>query len=236
MASARPRPGPLTRLRDRVRDPVRLRLWCVIANDGIIATAGILEGFAGAGATDRTLLLAAVTATMAGMLGVGGTEWVEASVEREAELDAIEEERRELAARPESELTDLVAYYEAKGLAPELARTVAEQLTAHDALAAQLDSEHGIREVTTRGETLFRGFSAAIAYGLGALIPLLVTFLAPIAVEAGAILVAVAISLTITSLITARAGGTHLARVLLRALAVGLGTLLASYAVGSIVF
>ncbi len=219
-----------------MQDPVRLRLWCVIANDGIIATAGILEGFAGAGATDRTLLLAAVSATVAGMLGVGGAEWVEASVEREAELDAIKEERLELTARPEAELADLVAHYEAKGLAPELARTVAEQLTAHDALAAQLDSEHGIREVTTVGETLFRGVSAAVAYGLGALIPLLVTFLAPVAVEAGAILVAVAISLTITSLITARAGGTHVARVLLRALAVGLGTLLASYALGRIVF
>jgi VIT1/CCC1 family predicted Fe2+/Mn2+ transporter len=215
---------------------VSLRLWCVIANDGIIATAGILEGFSGAGATDRTLLLAAVSATMAGMLGVGGTEWVEASVEREAQLDAIEEERLELAARPEAELADLVAHYEAKGLAPGLARTVAEQLTQHDALAAQLDSEHGIREVATVGETLFRSISAAIAFGLGALIPLLVTFLAPVAVEAGAILVAVAISLTVTSLITARAGRTRLSRILLRALAVGLGTLLVSYAVGRIVF
>ena len=88
----------------------------------------------------------------------------------------------------------------------------------------------------TVGETLFRGVSAAIAFGLGALIPLLVTFLAPVAVEAGAVLVFVAISLTITSLVTARAGGARLSRVLARALAVGLGTLLVSYAVGSIVF
>jgi VIT1/CCC1 family predicted Fe2+/Mn2+ transporter len=89
----------------------------------------------------------------------------------------------------------------------------------------------------TVGETLFRGVSAAIAFGLGALIPLLVTFLAPVAVEAGAVLVFVAISLTITSLVTARAGGARLSRVpRARALAVGLGTLLVSYAVGSIVF
>lgn len=236
MAIVRQGPGTLARIRDRLRDPVTLRIWCVIANDGIIATAGLLEGFAGAGATDRTLMLAAVSATIAGMLGVGGAEWVEASVEREAQLDAVEEERLEIAARPDSELGDLAAFYEAKGVAPDIARAVAEQLTAHDALAAQLDSEHGIREVTTVGETIFRGVSAAMAFGLGALIPLVITFVAPVAVEAGAILVAVAISLTVTSIITARAGRTRLSRILLRALAVGLGTLLVSYAVGSLVF
>jgi VIT1/CCC1 family predicted Fe2+/Mn2+ transporter len=236
MTTAARRPDPILRIRERLRDPMSLRLWCVIANDGIIATAGILEGFSGAGATDRTLLLAAATATVAGMLGVGGAEWVEASVEREAQLEAIDEERLELAARPDAELADLVAYYEAKGLAPELARAVAEQLTAHDALAAQLESEHGIREVATIGETLFRGISAAVAFGLGALIPLVITLVAPVAIEAWAILGAVAISLTVTSVITARAGGTRLSRTLLRALAVGLGTLLASYAVGRLVF
>lgn len=236
MASADRRPDTIARIRGRLRDPVSLRLWCVIANDGIIATAGILEGFSGAGATDRTLLLAAMSATVAGMLGVGGAEWVEASVEREAQLEAIDEERQEIATRPERELADLAAHYEAKGLTPEVARTVAEQLTARDPLAAQLDAEHGIREVTTVGETVFRGVSAAVAFGLGALIPLAITFFAPVAVEAWAIMVAVAISLTVTSVITSRTGGTRLSRTLVRALVVGLGTLLVSYAVGRIVF
>jgi len=235
MGTAAPR-GALGRVLDRVRDPLSLRHWCVIANDGIVATAGILEGFAGAGATDRTLLVAAVSATIAGMLGVGGAEWVEASVEREAQLELVEEERREIVARPEAELADLASHYEARGLAPDVARTVAEQLTARDALAAQLDSEHGIREVTSLGETVLAGVGGAAAYGVGAFVPLLITWLAPVAIEAWAILVTVAISLTVTSLVTARTGGARLSRVLVRSLAVGLGTVLVSYAVGRIVF
>jgi vacuolar iron transporter family protein len=71
------RPALLSSLRAAVTDRESLRSWTQVANDGIIATAGILEGFAGAGAGHRTLITAATTATIAGMLGVGGTEWAE---------------------------------------------------------------------------------------------------------------------------------------------------------------
>src|SRR5215831_13854931 len=141
------RPGPLGWLRTAVADRESRRSWTQVANDGIIATAGILEGFAGAGASDRTLITAATTATIVGMLSVGGAEWAEAAAEREAQLSAADEEAAEIARQPDVEHAELVVYYEAKGLTPQLAREVADQLMAHDAVDAQLESEHGILEI-----------------------------------------------------------------------------------------
>ncbi|MCA0251982.1 MAG: VIT1/CCC1 transporter family protein [Actinobacteria bacterium] len=229
-------PGRFAWLRERFTDRSSLLTWSIIANDGIIATAGLLEGFAGAGADDRVLLLAATAATIAGMLAVGGVEWMEASVEREAQLSLVAEEQREIDADPERELADLAAHYEGRGVSPELAIQVAEQLMAHDPLAAQLDSEHGIREITTVGDTVLTGIGGALAFGLGALIPLLITWMFPVGIEAVAIVVAVVISLSLTSVVTARLGETPLWRTLLRSLVVGVGTLLVSYVVGSLVF
>src|SRR5262245_26783551 len=90
--------GRLARVRAAVTDPNSLRSWSVVANDGIIATAGILEGFAGAGASHATMVTAATSATIAGMLSAGGSEWAEAAAEREAHLSAAEEEAADLAA------------------------------------------------------------------------------------------------------------------------------------------
>ncbi len=227
---------PPARVWDGLADRSKLLTWSIIANDGIIATAGLLEGFAGAGADDRVLLMAATAATLAGMLAVGGVEWMESSVEREAQLSLVAEEQREIDADPEQELADLAAHYEGRGLSPELAAQVAQQLMAHDPLAAQLDSEHGIREVTSARDTILAGIGGALAFGLGALIPLLITLLFPVGIEAPAIVVAVVISLSLTSVVTARLGETSLWRTLLRSLLVGVGTLLVSYAVGSLLF
>jgi VIT1/CCC1 family predicted Fe2+/Mn2+ transporter len=222
--------------RTRLSDPESLRLWHLVANDGIIATAGILEGFAGAGASHRSLLIAATVATIAGMLAAGGAEWVEAAGEREAQLTTAGEEAAALARDPEAERAELVAQYEARGLTPELAREVAHQLMAHDPLAAQLESEHGIRDVISTYDAVRTGVGSALAYALGAAIPLLITLVAPYEIERWAIAAAVMVSLILTSIVGARTGRTSLGRTLLRTLAVGAGTMLVSYAVGLLVF
>jgi VIT1/CCC1 family predicted Fe2+/Mn2+ transporter len=206
------RPAPLSWLRPAVADRESLRSRTQVANDGIIATAGILEGFAGAGATDRTLITAATTATIVAMLSVGGAEWAEAAAGREAQLTAAGEEAAEIARQPDVEHAELVAYYEAKGLTPPLARGVADQLMAHDALDAQLESEHGSLEIVSRGETVRAGIGSAIAYLFGAAIPLIITVVVPVAVESSLILVAVCVSLIGTSNIGARTGHMRLAR------------------------
>lgn len=230
------RPGLLSRLRAAVTDPESLRSWSVVANDGIIATAGILEGFAGAGASHATLVTAATSATVAGMLSAGGSEWAEAAAEREAHLTAAEEEQADLARQPEVELAELVAYYETKGLAPDLAREVAGQLMECDALDAQLESEHGILEVKSRGEVVRAGVGSAIAYALGAAVPLVITLTVRATAEAWAIFAAVLVSLTLTSIVGARTGRMNLRRTLTRTLAVGIWTMGVSYLVGKLIF
>jgi len=223
-------------LRAALADRESLRTWSVVASDGIIATAGILEGFAGAGASHRTLVTAATAATIAGMLAAGGSEWAQAAAEREAQLSAAEEEAAEIARQPDVELAELAAYYEEKGLTPELAREVAEQLMVHDALDAQLESEHGILDVISRTETVRVGIGSAFAYLLGAAIPLIVTLAAPVAVDGSLILAAVVLSLVVTSAVGARTGHIPLFRTLVRSLIVGLGTLGISYLIGRLVF
>lgn len=230
------RPAPLGWLRAAVADRESLRSWTQVANDGIIATAGILEGFAGAGASDRTLITAATTATIVGMLSVGGAEWAEAAAERDGQLTAAEEEAAEIARQPHVEHAEVVAYYEEKGLTPELAREVADQLMAHDPVDAQLESEHGIFEIMSRSETVRAGIGSAIAYLLGAAIPLIVTVVVPAAVESSLILAAVFVSLIVTSGIGARTGHMNLPRTLARALTVGLGTMAISYLAGNLIF
>src|SRR5262247_3308912 len=228
--------GWLAWVRAALADPNSLRSWSVVANDGIIATAGILEGFAGAGASHATLVTAATSATIAGMLSAGGSEWAEAAAEREAHLTAVEEETADRALQPDVELAELVAYYEAKGLGPELAREVAGELMARNALDAQLESEHGILEVKSRADVVRAGVGSAIAYALGAAIPLVITLTAPVTAEASVILVAVLVSLTVTSIVGARTGHMNLRRTLTRTLVVGVWTMGVSYLVGKLLF
>src|SRR5499426_2718980 len=106
---------------------------------------------------------------------------------------------------------------------------------ARDALDAQLESEHGILEVKSRADVVRAGVGSAVAYALGATIPLVITLTAPVTVEAWAIFVAALGSLTVTSIVGARTGRMNVWRTLTRTLAVGIWTLGASYLVGKLV-
>lgn len=223
---------PWQRVRAAVSDAASFRGWVVNANDGIIATAGLLQGFAGAGASDRLLLFAATAATIAGGLSAGGAEWAEVAAEREAEQRAAREESAELAADLQGEIEDLAAHWRAKGLTPETARKVAEELTAHDPVAAQLEAEYGIDELMAAAAPVWSGISSALAYMLGAFVPLLITWLVPVQTENTLIFAAVVVSLILTSFIAARAAHLDMRRVLVRSLVVGIGTMLVSYLAG----
>jgi VIT1/CCC1 family predicted Fe2+/Mn2+ transporter len=226
----------LTRLRLVATDPGSHRAWALAANDGVIATAGILEGLAGAGADDATLVLAGMAATVAGMFTAGGAKWSETAAEREAQLSAIEEERAEITRQPGAELADLTAYYEKKGLSPALAREVAVQLMRRSPLKAQLESDHGILGVISPADVMQASLGTAIAYALGAAVPLFITIAVPIRIEAWLVLAAVAVSLTFISFIGARAGQLNVVRTVARALVIGIGTVGVSYLVGMLAF
>ena len=221
--------------RERLGDRLRVALaspWPVDANDGIIATAGLLEGFAGAGATDAVLILAATAGTIAGSLSVGGAKWAEEAAQRDAELTLIAEERAQLEADPEDEVAELARYWVGKGLTAEVARQVAEQLSARDALGAQLAYEHGITAPTPLSAPAWSGMRSGLAFLLGALVPLLITIFVPVNIESWVILGAVIVSLVVTSVVAARTGRLPVSRTIARTLVVGIGTMAVSYLVG----
>jgi VIT1/CCC1 family predicted Fe2+/Mn2+ transporter len=220
----------------RALSSIRETSWAVDANDGIISTAGLLQGFAGAGAGDRLLLFTAVATLIAGGISAGGAKWAEVAAEREEEQRIADEEQHQLEADPQHELEELVAHWQEQGLAPDLAKQVAEQLTAHNALGAQLDAEYGIEELMPRTAPVLAGLKAMIAFMIGSAIPLTITFVAPVSIEGTAILIAVVISLVLTSLVAAAVGRLSARRMLVRTLVVGLGTMGVSYIAGLVFF
>lgn len=121
-----------------------VRKWVLDSNDGIISTTGIIQGFAGAGASDETVLFAAVTLMITGGLSLGGSAYAEAAQDRAAELAIIEEQQRRLAMSPDEERAELREHYVKRGLDPRLADQVASQLMTRDPLGAQLETEFGI--------------------------------------------------------------------------------------------
>ena len=224
--------GPWADLRARFRDASAYRSWTIEANDGIIATAGLLFGFAGAGASNRVLLFTATAATIAGGLSVGGASWAEEAAERDAQLLYAKRESDDLAADPHGELEELTRHWEERGLSPETAEEVARQLSAHDALAAQLEWEYSFAQPMPATFPIWSGLGAGLAYIVGALVPLLITYFAPVDVEPWAILAAVVVTLVLSSLVAARAGQLMPRRMLARTVTVGVLTLAVSYAAG----
>jgi VIT1/CCC1 family predicted Fe2+/Mn2+ transporter len=209
------------------------RMWSLAAQDGIISTAGILLGFAGAGADAATLLVAGQAANVSGMLTAGGAQWSEKAGQREAERNAIAEERRELKEQPEVERAELTAHYTAKGLNAELAAAVADALMQRSPLRAALESEHGIHELTTRARVVLSGIGFALAYGLGAAIPFVILYYLPVDIELGIIVFAVLVSLALISVVGASAGRMDLRRTMIRTLLVATVTIVVSYLVGT---
>jgi VIT1/CCC1 family predicted Fe2+/Mn2+ transporter len=226
--------GPWADLRARFRDAAAYRSWTIEANDGIIATAGLLFGFAGAGASNRLLLFTAAAATIAGALSVGGASWAEEAAERDAQLLYAQREQQDLATDPHGELEELARHWEERGLSPETAREVARQLSAHDALAAQLEWEYSFERPMPATFPVWFGVGAGLAYMVGALVPLLITYFAPVDVEPWAILAAVMLTLVLSSVVAARTAQLMPRRMLARTLIVGVVTLVVSYAAGEL--
>ncbi|WP_246197041.1 VIT1/CCC1 transporter family protein [Ornithinibacter aureus] len=174
--------------------------------------------------------------TLAGALSAGGTKWAEVAAQRETELAIANQVALELATDPAGERAELVEYWEGRGLTLVLAGEVADQLMERDALGAQLDAEFGLEEVTSRTAPLLAGLQTTIAFTIGALVPLLITWFVPLAIETTLIVVAVVVSLCLTSLVAAGVGRLSALHMMIRSLTVGLGTMGASYLAGAVFF
>lgn len=155
-----------------------LRAAVLGANDGVVSTAGLVLGVAGAAGSRSAILTAGLAGLLAGALSMAAGEYVSVSTQRDAERAAIERERRELADDPDAELTELTDAYIAKGLPDDLAREVAVALTRHDALAAHAETELRLDpdELTSPWEAALASFGS---FAVGALLPLLAILLPP---------------------------------------------------------
>lgn len=206
----------------------------VEVNDGIIATAGIVEGFAGAGASSTTIAIGGISAMVAGGIALGGARYAEEAAERDARRALVAEQHRQRSLSAADEMTELTALYEARGLSTGLAGEVAAELTARDALAAHVEVEHGRALGAVAPAALVTAVAAGVSFALGAVVPLVTVLLAPDAWRTGVTFVAVIISLTLTSLIVAATGGTHVMRTVARSVLIGTSAMLLTLTAGSL--
>jgi vacuolar iron transporter family protein len=209
-----------------------LRAGVLGANDGIVSTAGIVMGVAGA-TTDRSaILIAGVAGLVAGALSMAAGEYVSVSTQRDAELALLEKERRELRDMPEEEFDELQEILASKGLSDDVAHQVATQLTERNALKAHAVLELGIDpdDITNPWHAAFASMTAFI---VGALLPLL-TILLPDPWRIGVTVVAVVCALAVTGWISARLGYAHPVRAVLRNVAGGALAMAVTYVIGSV--
>ncbi len=155
-----------------------LRAAVLGANDGIISIAGLLVGVAATGASTSAVLGSGVAGLVAGAMSMAAGEYVSVQSQADTETADIAKETRELAEEPEHELQELTHIYVKRGLSPELAAQVAQQLTVHDALGAHKRDELGITDAL-RARPLQAALASAGAFTAGALLPIAAVVLAP---------------------------------------------------------
>lgn len=192
-----------------------LRAAVLGANDGIVSTASLIVGVAAANAAASDVLLAGVAGLVAGAMSMAAGEYVSVSSQADTEQADLTRERSELATISESELDELTSIYEGRGLDPALARQVAEQLTAKDALAAHARDELGISEITT-ARPVQAALASAATFATGAALPLLVVLLTPDALLVYAVSITSLIFLALLGILAARAGGAPVLKAALR--------------------
>lgn len=149
-----------------------LRAAVLGANDGIVSTASLVLGVAAAGATHGNVMVAGIAGLVAGAMSMAAGEYVSVRSQADSELAALNLERAELAADDPGERRELMAIYVARGVQPALAKQVAEQLMAHDALGAHARDELGISE-TLSARPIQAAFTSAGSFAIGAAMPLL---------------------------------------------------------------
>ncbi|MGL5859128.1 MAG: VIT1/CCC1 transporter family protein [Angustibacter sp.] len=208
-----------------------LRAGVLGANDGIVSTAGIVVGVAGATVDRGGIATAGVAGLVAGALSMAAGEYVSVSAQRDTERALLAEERHELAEMPEAELAELAELYQAKGLTPDLAHQVAQQLTEHDALAAHVDVELHLDpgDLTSPWQA---AFASAVTFTVGALLPLVAILLPPPGGRVPVTAIAVLAALMLTGWISATLGQAMRRRAVLRTVAGGALAMTVTYLVG----
>ncbi len=211
-----------------------LRAAVLGANDGIVSTAGLVVGVAGATSDRTAIMIAGVAGLAAGALSMGAGEYVSVSTQRDSEHALLEKERRELVEEPEHELAELADIYVGKGLSEELALRVATELTEHDALRAHAEAELGI-DPDDLTNPWHAAWASMASFTVGALLPLLTIVLVVAGYRVPVTVVAVVLALAFTGWASARFGYGPAKKAVLRNMGGGLFAMVATYAIGALV-
>ncbi|MCZ4608174.1 VIT1/CCC1 transporter family protein [Streptomyces chartreusis] len=210
-----------------------LRAAVLGANDGIVSTAGLVVGVAGATDDRSALLTAGLAGLLAGSMSMAAGEYVSVSTQRDSEKAALAQEKRELREQPEAELEELTELLERRGLSRDVAQEAAVQLTERDALKAHARVELGIDpdRLTNPWHAAWASF---LAFTAGALLPLLAMVLPPAEWRVTVTVVSVLAALALTGWSSARLGAAAPGRAMLRNMAGGALAMAVTYAAGSL--
>ncbi len=209
-----------------------LRAGVLGANDGIVSTAGIVVGVAGATSDRTSILVAGVAGLAAGALSMGAGEYVSVSTQRDSEHALLEKERRELEEEPEEELAELAGIYVGKGLSEDLAMEVARQLTDHDALGAHAEAELNI-DPDDLTNPWHAAWASMVSFTVGALLPLLTIVLVATGARVPVTVVAVVAALALTGWMSAKFGYGSARAAVLRNVGGGLFAMVVTYLIGA---
>ena len=211
-----------------------LRAAVLGANDGIVSTAGLVVGVAGATSSRTAVLTAGLAGLFAGALAMASGEYVSVSSQRDSERAMLALERRELAESPQAEVAELARIYESRGLQPGLARQVAEQLTARDALAAHAGAELGIDPDQLAHPGHAAGASL-VSFMAGAVLPLLAITLVPGSARIAVTIIAVLAALVATGAASATLGRAPRRPAVLRNVIGGAIAMGVTYGIGTLI-
>ena len=192
-----------------------LRAAVLGANDGIVSTASLIVGVAAAAATQNAVLIAGVAGLVAGAMSMAAGEYVSVSSQSDTEQADLARERKELSENVAFEQDELAEIYVKRGVDPALARQVAQQLMAKDALAAHARDELGISEITT-ARPIQAALTSAAAFSVGAAMPLLMVVVSPANVLIPVVSAASLGFLAVLGAIGAKAGGADILRATVR--------------------
>ena len=205
------------------------------ASDGILTSAGLCEGFAGAGVSSGVLLFAGFAGLVAGTLAMGTVEYSKLRAEGDRQAAQLAAERLQLETAPDAELDELTGLYVSRGLSPDLARQVAVQLTEHDALAAHAEAEHGITSAS-RAAPLRDALAVSAAFAAGAVLPWLAIVVLPGPSRALVTFVIVLAALALTGWVSARISEVAPVVPMVRTAGIGGLAMLITYAAGHFLY
>lgn len=210
-----------------------LRAAVLGANDGIVSTASLVLGVAAANVARSDILIAGVAGMVAGAMSMAAGEYVSVHSQADSERAELDLEQRELSQDREGEIRELTSIYVARGLDPELARQVADQLMAHDALGAHARDELGITD-TLRARPLQAALASAAAFACGGILPLLVAAAAAQTVLMPLVSVTTLLFLAVLGALAAYAGGAAMTQGALRVSFWGALAMAATAGIGAI--